>query len=97
MQRRPVLGLTQATASSTARILHAPQQLLESGCQRLLFVWHSQRAILSSQPPLHTAQNHPSSAPAGPESVGASEGFLGWVAYLGAANAGVPLSIIVKQ
>jgi sugar phosphate permease len=29
--------------------------------------------------------------------VGASEGFLGWVAYLGAANAGVPLSIIVKQ
>lgn len=24
-------------------------------------------------------------------------GFLGWVAYLGAANAGVPLSIIVKQ
>lgn len=33
----------------------------------------------------------------GPESVGASEGFLGWVAYLGAANAGVPLSIIVKN
>lgn len=33
----------------------------------------------------------------GPESVGASEGFLGWVAYLGAANAGIPLSIIVKQ
>lgn len=33
----------------------------------------------------------------GPESVGASEGFLGWVAYLGAANAGVPLSIIVKK
>uniref|UniRef100_A0A6U9RBK6 Major facilitator superfamily (MFS) profile domain-containing protein n=1 Tax=Picocystis salinarum TaxID=88271 RepID=A0A6U9RBK6_9CHLO len=33
----------------------------------------------------------------GPASVGASEGFLGWVAYLGAANAGVPLSIIVKQ
>ena len=32
----------------------------------------------------------------GPESVGASEGFLGWVAYLGAANAGIPLSIIVK-
>ena len=29
--------------------------------------------------------------------MGASEGFLGWVAYLGAANAGVPLSIIVKQ
>lgn len=24
----------------------------------------------------------------GPDSVGASEGFLGWVAYLGAANAG---------
>lgn len=33
----------------------------------------------------------------GPESVGASEGFLGWVAYLGAANAGIPLSIIVKD
>lgn len=33
----------------------------------------------------------------GPDSVGASEGFLGWVAYLGAANAGIPLSIIVKQ
>eukprot|EP00884_Botryococcus_braunii_P006797 jgi/Botrbrau1/16118/Bobra.7_2s0080.2 len=32
----------------------------------------------------------------GPESVGASEGFLGWIAYLGAANAGIPLSIIVK-
>ena len=32
----------------------------------------------------------------GPESVGASEGFLGWVAYLGAANAGIPLSMIVK-
>jgi MFS transporter, OPA family, sugar phosphate sensor protein UhpC len=33
----------------------------------------------------------------GPESVGASEGFLGWIAYLGAANAGVPLSIVVKD
>lgn len=33
----------------------------------------------------------------GPKSVGASEGFLGWVAYLGAANAGIPLSIIVKD
>eukprot|EP00955_Chlamydomonas_euryale_P051338 354857-Chlamydomonas_euryale.AAC.22 len=33
----------------------------------------------------------------GPQTVGASEGFLGWVAYLGAANAGIPLSIIVKQ
>lgn len=33
----------------------------------------------------------------GPDSVGASEGFLGWIAYLGAANAGIPLSIIVKQ
>ncbi len=33
----------------------------------------------------------------GPDSVGASEGFLGWVAYLGAANAGIPLSIIVKN
>ena len=26
-----------------------------------------------------------------------AQGFLGWVAYLGAANAGVPLSIIVKN
>lgn len=33
----------------------------------------------------------------GKESVGASEGFLGWVAYLGAANAGIPLSIIVRN
>lgn len=33
----------------------------------------------------------------GKESVGASEGFLGWVAYLGAANAGVPLSILVNK
>lgn len=33
----------------------------------------------------------------GPDSVGASEGFLGWIAYLGAANAGIPLSNIVKQ
>eukprot|EP00192_Tetraselmis_astigmatica_P003662 CAMPEP_0117659088 /NCGR_PEP_ID=MMETSP0804-20121206/6239_1 /TAXON_ID=1074897 /ORGANISM="Tetraselmis astigmatica, Strain CCMP880" /LENGTH=549 /DNA_ID=CAMNT_0005465709 /DNA_START=69 /DNA_END=1718 /DNA_ORIENTATION=- len=33
----------------------------------------------------------------GPKSVGASEGFLGWIAYLGAANAGIPLSIIVKS
>eukprot|EP00210_Caulerpa_lentillifera_P004711 g4495.t1 len=33
----------------------------------------------------------------GKESVGASEGFLGWVAYLGAANAGIPLSIIVQK
>ena len=32
----------------------------------------------------------------GPESGGASEGFLGWIAYLGAANAGIPLSMIVK-
>ncbi|KDD75525.1 major facilitator superfamily protein [Helicosporidium sp. ATCC 50920] len=32
-----------------------------------------------------------------PESVGASQGFLGWVAYLGAANAGIPLSMIVKN
>lgn len=32
-----------------------------------------------------------------PDSVGASQGFLGWVAYLGAANAGIPLSIIVKD
>lgn len=33
----------------------------------------------------------------GRRSVGASEGFLGWVAYLGAANAGVPLSLLVQQ
>jgi sugar phosphate permease len=33
----------------------------------------------------------------GQQSVGASEGFLGWVAYLGAANAGIPLSIIVTE
>lgn len=33
----------------------------------------------------------------GKESVGASEGFLGWVAYLGAANAGLPLSILVER
>lgn len=33
----------------------------------------------------------------GRKSVGASEGFLGWVAYLGAANAGAPLSILVRQ
>lgn len=32
-----------------------------------------------------------------PDSVGASQGFLGWVAYLGAANAGIPLSIIVRD
>jgi len=32
----------------------------------------------------------------GRRSVGASEGFLGWVAYLGAANAGVPLSYLVQ-
>lgn len=32
-----------------------------------------------------------------PDSVGASQGFLGWVAYLGAANAGIPLSYIVKD
>ena len=31
------------------------------------------------------------------DSVGASQGFLGWVAYLGAANAGIPLSIIVRD
>lgn len=32
-----------------------------------------------------------------PDSVGASQGFLGWVAYLGAANAGIPLSLIVRD
>mmetsp|Transcript_5298 Transcript_5298/g.12909 ORF Transcript_5298/g.12909 Transcript_5298/m.12909 type:complete len:568 (-) Transcript_5298:203-1906(-) len=34
---------------------------------------------------------------AGPKAVGASQGFLGWIAYLGAANAGVPISILVKN
>ena len=33
----------------------------------------------------------------GRHSVGASEGFLGWVAYLGAASAGVPLSMVVDR
>jgi sugar phosphate permease len=33
----------------------------------------------------------------GRESVGASEGFLGWVAYLGAASAGFPLSLLVRR
>jgi sugar phosphate permease len=33
----------------------------------------------------------------GRKSVGASEGFLGWIAYLGAANAGVPLYMLVQQ
>lgn len=33
----------------------------------------------------------------GPKSVGASEGFLGWIAYLGAANAGVPLAMLVRK
>ena len=33
----------------------------------------------------------------GRDSVGASEGFLGWVAYLGAACAGYPLSLLVKR
>lgn len=32
-----------------------------------------------------------------PDSVGASQGFLGWVAYLGAANAGIPLSMLVRD
>jgi sugar phosphate permease len=32
-----------------------------------------------------------------PEAVGASQGLLGWVAYLGAANAGVPLSLVVQR
>ena len=33
----------------------------------------------------------------GPAAVGASEGFLGYVAYLGAANAGAPLAYIVRE
>eukprot|EP00198_Chlamydomonas_reinhardtii_P001258 XP_001690593.1 hexose-phosphate transporter [Chlamydomonas reinhardtii] len=32
-----------------------------------------------------------------PASVGASQGVLGWIAYLGAANAGVPLSLIIER
>ncbi|KAI8100349.1 hypothetical protein M9435_006833 [Picochlorum sp. BPE23] len=32
-----------------------------------------------------------------PDSVGASQGFLGWVAYIGAANAGIPLSMVVQN
>lgn len=32
-----------------------------------------------------------------PDSVGASQGFLGWVAYLGAANAGIPLARVVSD
>lgn len=31
-----------------------------------------------------------------PSAVGASQGILGWIAYLGAANAGIPLSHIVQ-
>ena len=33
----------------------------------------------------------------GRDSVGASEGFLGWIAYMGAAAAGFPLSVLVKR
>jgi sugar phosphate permease len=32
-----------------------------------------------------------------PRAVGASQGILGWIAYLGAANAGIPLSHVVQQ
>eukprot|EP00775_Hariotina_reticulata_P011432 gene11432-11578_t len=32
-----------------------------------------------------------------PGAVGASQGILGWIAYLGAANAGIPLSHIVQN
>jgi sugar phosphate permease len=31
-----------------------------------------------------------------PGAVGASQGILGWIAYLGAANAGIPLSHVVQ-
>lgn len=31
-----------------------------------------------------------------PGAVGASQGILGWIAYLGAANAGIPLSRVVQ-
>jgi len=34
---------------------------------------------------------------AGPQAVGASQGLLGWISYIGAASAGVPLSIMVNQ
>ena len=50
----------------------------------------------SADAPAERLQRNRSAAQVGPDSVGASEGFLGWVAYLGAANAGIPLSIIVK-
>jgi len=32
-----------------------------------------------------------------PSGVGASQGLLGWVAYLGAANAGVPIAAVVQR
>jgi OPA family sugar phosphate sensor protein UhpC-like MFS transporter len=32
-----------------------------------------------------------------PSAVGASQGILGWIAYLGAANAGIPLSYVVQS
>lgn len=32
-----------------------------------------------------------------PSAVGASQGILGWIAYLGAANAGIPLSYVVQN
>ncbi|CAG9466735.1 unnamed protein product [Pedinophyceae sp. YPF-701] len=34
---------------------------------------------------------------AGPKAVGASQGLLGWISYMGAASAGVPMSILVNQ
>lgn len=33
----------------------------------------------------------------GPSAVGASQGFLGWIAYAGAGSAGYPLSVAVKH
>ena len=42
-------------------------------------------------------QKGPGAEVVGRNSVGASEGFLGWVAYMGAAVAGYPLSLIVKR
>jgi sugar phosphate permease len=32
-----------------------------------------------------------------PSGVGASQGLLGWIAYLGAANAGVPIASVVQR
>ena len=59
--------------------------------------WAQPPALLQLQCACACESPCASSLQVGPESVGASEGFLGWIAYLGAANAGIPLSIIVKN